>query len=36
MSRTLRFSYEIRLAFSAPVTQHIFVLRCMPPSLPGQ
>lgn len=36
MSRTLRFSYEIRLAFSAPVTRHIFVLRCMPPSLPGQ
>lgn len=36
MSRTLRFSYEIRLTFSAPVTRHIFVLRCMPPSLPGQ
>ena len=36
MSRLLRFSYDIRLSFSAPVTQHTFVLRCIPPSLPGQ
>lgn len=36
MSRVLHFVYDIQLTFSAPVTGHAFVLRCIPPSLPGQ
>ena len=36
MSRLLHFTYDIQLAFSAPVVQHAFVLRCLPPDLPGQ
>lgn len=36
MSRLLHFTYDIRLTFSAPVTRHAFVLRCIPSSLPGQ
>lgn len=36
MSRLLHFRYDIRLEFSAPVSQHPFVLRCIPPGLPGQ
>lgn len=33
MSRLLHFRYEILLEFSAPVTRHAFVLRCLPPDL---
>lgn len=36
MSRLLQFHYDIQLCFTVPVTQHPFVLRCMPPNLPGQ
>lgn len=36
MSRHLRFFYDIRLDFDAPVVEHAFVLRCVPPSFPGQ
>ena len=36
MSRLLHFTYDIRLTFSCPVVQHAFVLRCLPPDLPGQ
>lgn len=36
MSRLLHFSYDIRLEFSAQVIRHPFVLRCIPPTLPGQ
>ena len=36
MSRLLQFHYDIQLDFSVSVTQHPFVLRCMPPSLPEQ
>lgn len=36
MSRLLHFDYNIQLNFSAPVAQHPFVLRCIPPDLPGQ
>lgn len=36
MSRLLHFRYDILLEFSAPVTRHAFVLRCLPPDLPGQ
>lgn len=36
MSRLLHFTYDIRLTFSAPVTRHPFVLRCIPPHLPQQ
>lgn len=36
MSRLLRFQYDIRLEFRRPVREHAFVLRCIPPSLPGQ
>lgn len=36
MSRLLHFTYDIRLTFNSPVVQHAFVLRCLPPDLPGQ
>ena len=36
MRRDLRFYYDILLEFGEPVTGHAFVLRCMPPSFPGQ
>ena len=36
MSRDLHFFYDIRLEFDAPVSEHAFVLRCLPPSFPGQ
>ncbi|MGN1250821.1 MAG: transglutaminase domain-containing protein [Candidatus Spyradocola sp.] len=36
MSRLLRFEYDNLLEFSQPVTAHAFVLRCIPPSFPGQ
>lgn len=36
MSRMLHFDYDIRLSFSVPVSQHPFVLRCIPPNFPGQ
>lgn len=36
MSRLLHFTYDILLEFSRPVTRHSFVLRCLPPQLPGQ
>ena len=36
MSRKLHFFYDICLEFDAPVTEHAFVLRCIPPSFPGQ
>lgn len=36
MSRHLSFYYDILLEFSAPVKDHAFVLRCIPPSFPGQ
>ena len=36
MSRLLHFAYDIRLTFSAPVVRHAFVLRCLPPDVPGQ
>ena len=36
MSRLLHFHYDILLEFSSPVAGHAFVLRCLPPSFPGQ
>lgn len=36
MSRTLRFYYDIVLECDAPVQEHDFALRCIPPSFPGQ
>ncbi len=36
MSRTLHFQYDTLVEFSAPVREHAFVLRCVPPSFPGQ
>lgn len=36
MSLTLHFFYDILLEFDAPVREHAFVLRCIPPSFPGQ
>lgn len=36
MTRKLTFFYDVRLDFSAPVSSHAFVLRCVPPSFPGQ
>ena len=36
MSRRLTFYYDTLLEFQQPVTGHAFVLRCVPPSLPGQ
>lgn len=36
MSRVLAFSYDIALAFDKPVTNHSFVLRCLPADGPGQ
>lgn len=36
MRRKLRFFYDILLEFDAPITDHAFVLRCIPPSFPGQ
>ncbi|MDY3280775.1 transglutaminase family protein [Dysosmobacter sp.] len=36
MSRTLSFYYDILLTFGEPVRSHAFVLRCVPPSFPGQ
>ena len=36
MSRDLHFFYDIRLEFDAPVSEHGFLLRCLPPSFPGQ
>ncbi len=34
--KTLNFFYDILLEFGAPVTGHDFLLRVIPPSLPGQ
>ena len=34
--RTLDFYYDISLRFSDPVSEHDFLLRCLPPSLPEQ
>lgn len=36
MKRDLHFYYDISLTFGGPVTQHAFVLRCLPPTFPGQ
>lgn len=36
MSRFLRFFYDILLEFDRPVGEHAFVLRCVPPTFPGQ
>lgn len=36
MSRRLDFFYDILLEFEQPVRGHDFVLRCLPPSFPGQ
>lgn len=36
MSRKLHFFYDILLEFDAPVVEHAFTLRCVPPSFPGQ
>lgn len=36
MSRILNFDFETRLDFSFPVTDHVFLLRCLPPELPQQ
>lgn len=36
MSRRLNFFYDINLEFDCPVREHAFVLRCIPPSFPGQ
>ncbi len=36
MRRKLRFFYDILLEFDAPITDHAFVLRCIPPSFSGQ
>lgn len=36
MSRILSFDYETVLEFSSNVTEHAFLLRCMPPELPQQ
>ena len=36
MSRTLSFYYDILLTFGDAVRSHAFVLRCVPPSFPGQ
>lgn len=36
MSRRWNFFYDVLLEFDAPVREHAFVLRCMPPSFPGQ
>ncbi len=36
MRETLTFFYDILLEFEAPVSRHAFVLRCVPPSFPGQ
>lgn len=36
MSRKLHFFYDILLEFDAPVVEHSFALRCVPPSFPGQ
>ncbi len=36
MSRRLDFFYDILLEFDQPVRGHDFVLRCLPPSFPGQ
>ena len=34
--RRLNFYYDILLEFGEPVISHAFVLRCVPPSFPGQ
>ena len=36
MSLTLRFFYDILLEFDAPVREHAFVLRCIPPPFRGR
>lgn len=36
MSRRLEFFYDITLEFDVPVTEHCFVLRCLPAHFPGQ
>ncbi len=36
MSRILRFQYDTLVEFDVPVREHAFVLRCVPPSFPGQ
>lgn len=36
MRRDLHFYYDISLTFGGPVTNHSFVLRCLPPAFPGQ
>lgn len=36
MSCQISFLYDILLSFSREVTEHDFVLRCIPPSFPGQ
>ena len=36
MSRVMTFSYDITLNFDKPVTEHCFVLRCLPTDSPGQ
>ncbi|MCD7845299.1 MAG: hypothetical protein LUG57_05520, partial [Oscillospiraceae bacterium] len=36
MSQRLDFFYDILLEFDQPVRGHDFVLRCLPPSFPGQ
>lgn len=36
MKKKLTFFYDISLEFEQPVREHAFVLRCIPPSFPGQ
>lgn len=36
MKTQLHFDYDILLEFTPAVTNHAFVLRCLPPSFPGQ
>ena len=36
MRERFQFYYDIRLEFQQPVRHHAFVLRCIPPSFPGQ
>ena len=36
MKERFHFFYDIRLDFPSPVRRHAFVLRCLPPTFPGQ
>lgn len=36
MSRILNFDFRTEISFGTPVSGHAFLLRCIPPSFPGQ